>query len=64
MSELYTVFIILGYESKNDRGDFLNTTEFQLIAENYNEALKKAKKLHNCKNFFLKSAIENFKPEK
>lgn len=64
MSDFYTVFIIIGYEERNDRGELSNATEYQVIANSYDEALKKVKKLKKAKFYFLKSVIENFKPIK
>lgn len=65
MSEIYTVYVILDYREKDDRGNLRDSTEYQVIATSYDLAIEKVKVLNpNHQEFFyLKQVIQNFEPK-
>ncbi len=56
----YLVFIIFAYQQQTEQGQFMESTELQLIAKSPDEAIKKAKKLVNKKFYYLKTIIEKY----
>lgn len=61
MQKSHTIFIIIGYEQKDQMGNLINSTQFEIIAETYKEALKQAKKYHKSPHYHLKMVIEKEK---
>ena len=63
MEDKYNVFFIIGYERRADNGNFVDITEFQIIADTYEEALKTAKEKHQKPEYYLKMVVQNFMPK-
>lgn len=62
MSEKYTVFIIQAYERLDSLGNMDDVVTLELIADNKEEALAKAKKLVKKAGYRLARITELFKP--
>lgn len=61
----YIVFIIFAYMQETPTGDFVQSTELQIIAENEAEAMKRAKELAPDKKFYyLRTIIEKYYGDK
>lgn len=57
----FLVFIIYAYQREADTGQFIESTEIQVIAKNKDEAIARAKKLcPDKKHYYLKNIIENY----
>jgi hypothetical protein len=52
------VYVILGYESRDPAGMYVDFTEYEVYAENYDEAIEKCKAIFPHANFHLKRYIE------
>jgi hypothetical protein len=56
----YLVFIIQGYDNITDTGTLTNSCEFQLIAEDLDSALKRAKQIVEKPNYRLSIVVEKY----
>lgn len=53
-----TIFVIQGYEQKNENGQLLDVVVYEVYANNYKEALEKAKKYFKKPFYRIASIIE------
>lgn len=60
--EIYRVFVVYTFDQKDPAGNFINSTEHQIIAENYQEALIKLEAINpdHQPNIYLKQILENY----
>jgi hypothetical protein len=54
----FLVFIIVGYEERREDGTLNDSVTFEIIAKDFKEALKKAKKIYKKSFYRLGRVIE------
>lgn len=59
--ELFLVWVIQGYDLETEQGQLINVVNFEIIDNNYEGALARAKKLCEKKFYRLSRVIENYK---
>lgn len=56
----YFVYVIQGYESIGDHGQLNDVVTYEIIADSYDQALKKAQKCVSKKLYRLSMVIEKY----
>ncbi len=56
----YLVFILQGYDKKDEQGTFYGVCEYQLIAKTYKEAEAEAKKLYDKPAYRFVSVVQKY----
>jgi len=57
----YLVFHIIGFEQKDQLGNYIDRVVLRLVGTSYEEALERAKKLIEKPNWVLGEVVEYFK---
>lgn len=64
MTDLYTVFIVQGYELQSADGQLFDLCVFEIITNTAEEALNQAKKLVKKKEYRISQVIQRHRHDK
>ena len=60
-NKTYLVFHIIGFEQKDQLGNYIDRVVLRLVGTSYEEALERAKKIVEKPNWILGEVVEYFK---
>jgi hypothetical protein len=55
---MQVIFVVIGYETKTDQGQLLDSCQIEVYAKNADEAIKKAEKYIKKSFYLVKQIIE------